>query len=318
MKHHKSARPRRWFLLAIPVVTVTVATGSIAFAAPSQIGRRPPNTRVLRPTQDLQPPSLEGQLDASLFDQGERSIVFRVNHDPDPQPIGEMAMSTRRAFVRHNDVGPIQVETFDINGKPIDTWQAVRPGAEGAEGGKDVTGRYTVPYTKDLYRVRVTDTSSGRSTEEKFAEVIYNFCSTHPTDVACDEVDLATDMQLPTPGPFTIAVGKSETVKLLVRFQNLKRGSTATSGYVGKLGNSGALNTITTFSTTDKVEWTWPVRDGTFDSGWLPLKYTLICTAPGNDRIFPEVVMNDSGLPHVVDANPANNHYNMYFDVKCV
>lgn len=263
---------------------------------------------------DPAPPSLEGQVDPTLFDQGERSIVVRAYHDSEPQEPHRMTMSKLRAYVRRNDVGPIRVETFGEQGEKIDSWFANRPGDEGAEAIKDPEARYAVPYTKGLTYLRLTDVDTGAVMETKFADTIRSFCSANVTDIACDDVDLSADITMETFGPRNLAVGESVDVKLYARFRNQRSGSTAA---VAEVRPFGGVNNITTFTTGDTKSWSWPVLEGTFDSGLMPITYTLTCTAPGFDRIFPEALIYDSGSAHVIDANPANNKWNVWFDVNC-
>jgi hypothetical protein len=267
------------------------------------------------PTQpgDPQPPSLEGQLDPTTFDEGTRSIVVRVEHTPDPGPIFRMSMQKLRAYVRRGDIGPIKVETFDVTGKAIDSWTAARPGDEGGEGVKDPEARYAIPYTKGLTYVKITDTETGVSTDTKVTEVIQSFCAADPTDVACDDVDLTADITMETFGPRNLAVGESVDVKLFARFGNLRMGTTQANGRVRWFGG---ISDIATFATADATNWNWPV-EGTFDSGYLPITYTLTCTKPGFDRIFPEAVVYSDGLASTIEALPTNDHWNVWFDVNC-
>lgn len=181
------------------------------------------------PGNDPPPPSLEHQIDATAFDDGNRAIMLRVDHTPDPQEAHSVRLVKSRAYVRRGDEGPILVEAFDAEGNVLDAWKAPRPG-EGGEALKDHEGRYGIPYTKALRRVRITDRDSLASVDVKLDQAIEGFCSVNPADVACDQIDLTAHVALDSYDPVTLAVGESVQVPVTATFGNL----------VGETGRIGA------------------------------------------------------------------------------
>ena len=264
------------------------------------------------PGNDPPPPSLEHQIDATAFDDGNRAIMLRVDHTPDPQEAHSVRLVKSRAYVRRGDEGPILVEAFDAEGNVLDAWKAPRPG-EGGEALKDHEGRYGIPYTKALRRVRITDRDSLASVDVKLDQAIEGFCSVNPADVACDQIDLTADVALDSYDPVTLAVGESVQVPVTATFGNL----------VGETGRIGAniapiyVGAILAFETSEETSRQWERVDGPLNES-VVVTYTLTCREAGADRVFPAARVHQLGGPHVVEVNPANNVWNTYFDVNCV
>jgi len=263
--------------------------------------------------QVFAPASLEGEVDPTNFDDGSRSIVIRVDHNPEPQPPTAITLVKTRAYVRRADEGPILVEIFDQSRLLIDSWKARRPGSMASEGAKTTQARYAIPYSKGLALVVITDTDSGDAIDIKLTDAIATFCAANSTDVACDKVDLASDVSLDDYGPRILEIGKSMQIVVTAIFQNLQGETNGATGYISPI----YVGPILTFNTGDETILDLGRVDGSFRRV-VPISYTLTCVSKGTDRIFPGAQTFATGGAHVVEVDPSNNQWNTYFDVQCV
>lgn len=284
--------------LALPLVAIAAANSATAQSGGAG--------------NDPAPPPLERQIDTTAFDDGNRAIMIRIDHTPDPQEPHSVRLVKSRAYVRRGDEGPILVETFAGDGQPLDSWKAPRPG-EGGEALKDHEGRYGIPYSKALRRVRITDRDTNRSVDVKLDQAIEGFCTVNPGDVACDQVDLTAHVGLASYDPIKLAVGESVDVPVTVTFANLQGETGTVGGYISPI----YVGAIVSFETADKTTPQWDAVDGAFNEP-LVVTYTMTCREAGTDRVFPAASFHALGGPHVVEANTADNAWNTYFDVICV
>jgi hypothetical protein len=258
-------------------------------------------------------PSVDRQIDPTRFDDGNRAIVLRVPHQPDPGAPTSIRLVKSRAYVRQGDVGPILVETYYLNGGLRESWRAPRPGERTRNAAPGTEARYAIPYEKSLAAVSITDTERGTSIWVRLDPVIEAFCLSQPDDVACDKVDLTASISLADPRPRNIKTGDSESFTVNSRFTN-RQGET-----------NGAVMAVRPFfvspnlrvETTDETSLSENRIDGSF-SRQVSITYTVTCETPGAGRIFPEAVIQATAGPAVVDINPNNNRDNTILDVLCI
>ena len=259
-----------------------------------------------------QPPSVEGQIDPTRFDDGNRAIMVRIPQDPDPGEATSVTLVKSRAYVRRGDAGPILVEVIDRDGTISDSWRAQRPDAGGGETVRLAEGRYAIPYTKTIERVTITDTDSGLATDVRLEPAIASFCLSQPDDIACDRVDLSAMVSPVDGAPQTLAVGETTTMTVEADFRNAI-GETAG---VSMLVNPFFVSPNLTVETGDEVRADEARVDGAFRK-MLRVTYKITCDAAGAGRIFPEGVIVPTGGPSVIDIDPGNNRWNTILDVLC-
>ncbi len=263
---------------------------------------------------DRHPPQMEIPIDAAGNDMNGsgRAIMLRVMHTPDPQFPHRMSLEKQRVYVRYSDTGPIQVTTYDFEGKTIDSWFAPDPLTKGETPRNDSDeARYGIPYSVNLARVEIRDVRTGASTEAKVDEVVRQFCESDPTDNICRDIDLTSNVGLDHYDPRVMKVGESMTVPVFVRVHNDGTDWARVGGSMFQFG----FNDHTTFSTTDPTTFAIdPLDPGQRTN--MTVNYTLTCTSQGDDRIFVGAQFYD-GAREAIDSNPANNRWNTWFDIHC-
>jgi hypothetical protein len=239
-----------------------------------------------------------------------RAIVLRVRHTPDPQEPHRVSLEQTKVYVRRGDTGPIEVTARRHDGTVIDRWRAPDPLVTSAEQARDDEARYGVPYSPDLAIVEITDTRTGATTAAKTDEVVRLFCASSPTDEVCRRVDLVAHTSLEVPGPYVLTVGEPLDVPVHVRLENLGPDRADASAGMFVFGILDGVD----FTTADPVS---------FDvAGFEPgvdertVTYSLTCTQPGDVRVFVGARAFD-GAPEAVEATPADNEFNSWFDVHC-
>ena len=259
-----------------------------------------------------QPPSVDGQIDPTRFDDGSRAIVIRLSHQPGPQEPTSIQLVKSRAYVRRGDAGPILVEVLNRGGTIADSWRAPRPGARSAEAAPGDEGRYAIPYTKDLLGARITDTELGMNVEMRFDREIEAFCLSQPDDVACDKVDLKAMVSPEVTAPQTVATGESVTIAVVATFENGIGETDGAAMSVAPFFISANLQVETQDATTAAES----RIDGAFRRT-MRVEYKITCDQPGAGRIFPEAVIFPTAGPAVVDIDLTNNRWNTILDVVC-
>jgi hypothetical protein len=258
------------------------------------------------------PPSLREQIDPTRFDDGNRAIVLRVPHTPDPQRPTSIQLVKSRAYVRRGDNGLILVEIVDRDGKVTDSWRAQRPQPRSGEAAPGTEGRYAIPYTKTLAGVRITDTASNAAIWVRLDGAIETFCQAQPEDVACDKVDLRAEIHPEGPSSETVAVGSSVTMAVRATFSNAFGETSGVSMSVAPFFVSPNLDV----QAQGQTEFTEGRIDGSFRR-IERITYTVSCKAAGAGRIFPQARIVATGGAAVVDTIPANNQENTILDVLC-
>lgn len=267
----------------------------------------PTTTAELPNTAQIEPYDMAGN---DLRGTG-RAIMLRVDHVPDPQYPRKISIEKTRVYVREGDVGPIKVTTYDTEREEIDSWYAPHPGEGGQETASGVEARYGVPYSDDLTEVTIVDTRTGEGTRVRLDEVIRDYCTADPTDSICRDIDLQTHVSLDDYGLRTLAVGEALTVPVTFSVVNAGSDWARPSGYTSVYGILDGV----TFTTTEPSLIDAGVLDPT-QSLTVRIDYTLTCVVDGDHRVFVGAEFNDSAR-EAVDANPSDNRWNTYFDVKC-
>ena len=264
------------------------------------------------PVIDRNPPSMGDPTDMAGNDlRGTgRAIMLRVRHTPDPQEPHQITLEKERVYVRRGDSGPITVTTSDQNGAVIDSWQAPDPLGSGEEPRLD-EARYGVPYSPNLFLVTITDTRTGASTSAKVDDVVRRHCEGEPTDNICRDIDLRTDVTLDDYSVRTAAVGETVTVPVHVVVRN---GGSDWADAQGSMFVFGILDGVS-FTTADPATFSTGVLDPTMQSRY-DVKYDLTCNVAGDHRVFVGAQFFDPAR-EAVDADPASNRWNTWFDVKC-
>jgi hypothetical protein len=262
---------------------------------------------------DGHPPMFEVPIDMSIGETrgSGRAIMIRLDHTPDPQSPHRVTLEKTRVYVRHGDVGPISVTTYDYDGAVIDTWQAPDPISESAEAAEGSEGRYGVPYSKTLAVVVIRDERTGASVDVKVDDVIRNHCVGEPTDTICRAIDLSADAGLDHYDPRNGILGEAIAVPVHVSIRN---NGTDWADVGGSMEVFGILDGVS-FSTADATSFDVGVLNPT-EQRRYDLTYTLTCLVEGDHRVFVGARWGDP-FREAVDANPSNDHANTYFDVRC-
>ena len=287
------------FLTAVAVAGVGLAArDAVPTSTAAQI--RAPRPPAVEYTVDM----ADGNLESG------RAIMVRVRHTPDPQEPHRISVERTKVYVRRGDAGPIEVTTRDRDGKVLDQWRASDPLTRSAESAHDDEARYGIPYSPDLAVVEITDTRTGAATAAKVDEAVRSFCAGSPSDEICRGIDLVSGVTLDSYDPRTLHVGESVDVPVHVHVAN-KGPDWAHVG--GSMSVYGILDNVE-FTTADD----WVFRLGHLEPGSedRTLTYTLRCTSEGDDRVFVGAQFGD-GSPEAVEATPADNWWNTWFDVHC-
>lgn len=266
------------------------------------------------PVAAQEPPSLERQIDPTSFDDGARSIVLRVTHDPEPQQPTSVMLVKSRYNVRRGDLGDVLVETFDHGRNKLDEWNAPHPHDRTGETAPGSEARYVLPYSKDLLSVHITDLRTGAAMEADLYNAIHSFCIGDPGDPACEQVDLAAHIS-PRVGLATqsVPVGDTVQVELDARFENLQGETSGVAMLIAPFFVSPNLDVMTD-NETSFIEGR---VDGSF-SKEVSVTYSITCREAGLGRIFPQVTIFASGGAAVIESDPSNNQFNTIIDVHCL
>lgn len=259
-----------------------------------------------------EPPSIEGQIDPTTLDDGQRSIVLRVPHAGQLGQPQSIMLVKARANVRRGDGGDMLVEIVDRDGALMDQWNAPHPHLRKDERLAAEEGRYVLPYSKDLSVVRITDLQSGQVMEARLDPVIEDFCTAEPDDVACDKVDLSADIQAVDGSQRSLPVSEFTHITLRAIFRNLQGETNGLSMAVAPFFVSPNLS----IQTADPTSFAEDRVDGSYRRVER-VTYRITCTAPGAGRIFPQAVIGATGGPAVVDVDPDNNRFNTILDIDC-
>lgn len=259
-----------------------------------------------------EPPSIEGQIDPTAFDDGQRSIVLRVPHGAAMLEPASIALVKSRANVRRGDGGDILVEIIDRRGSLMDQWNAPHPHMRNAERLAVEEARYVLPYSKALSSVRITDLQSGQVMEARLDRAIEDFCAAEPADIACDQIDLQADITAVDGSQRSLPVSEFTHVTLRATFRNLQGETDGVSMAIAPFFVSPNLSV----QTADPTSFT----EGRVDGSYRRVErvtYRIACNAPGPGRIFPQAVIGATGGPAVVDVDPDNNRFNTILDIDC-
>jgi len=257
------------------------------------------------------PPAVEYTVDMPHGNlESGRAIMLRVRHTPDPQEPHRISLERTKVYVRRGDTGPIEVTTRDRDGKVLDHWRAPDPLTLSDESAHDDEARYGIPYSPDLAVVEITDTRTGSSTSAKVDEAVRSFCAGSLSDDVCRQIDLVSGVTLDSYDPRTLHVGESVDVPVHVRVANT---GPDWADVGGSMSVYGILDDVE-FTTADD----WVFRLGHLEPGSrdMTLTYTLRCTSEGDNRVFVGARFGD-GAAEAVEATPADNWWNTWFDVHC-
>ena len=240
-----------------------------------------------------------------------RAIVARVRHTPDPQEPDRVSLEQTKVYVRRGDTGPIEVTTRRADGTVIDSWRAPDPLTTSAEQAVNDESRYGVPYSPDLATVMITDTRTGASVEFRTERVVREFCASAPTDEICRGVDLVAHTSLEVAGPHVLLVGESVDVPVHVELENSGPDRAEVSAGMRVWGILDGVD----ITTADPASFALThFEPGVLDS--RTVTYTVTCTEPGDVRVFIGVMAFDDRA-EALEADPADNMFNSWFDVRC-
>lgn len=258
-------------------------------------------------------PTLEGQIDSGAFDQGNRAVVVRIQHSKTGGKLIGATLVKREARVRYADEGPILIETFDYARNPIARWKAVDPLVSAHGKDQNDIGRYVIPYSKSLAYVVIHNPSGPWTVDFKPYDLIRQFCSSNPTDFACEEVDFSADIILDDVSPIILAIGGTKTVGATMEFRSAIQDTSSGVGTISPMFVSPNLK----FTTTEVTNFSEETVPASYVKR-LKVHYTLECLSAGQGRIFPAVGFHPTAGAHVIDRERRNNNANVIIDVDCV